>query len=96
MFQVPTAHQPLHLSPALSRSTLLGVLTLLLMACSPQPEASTTPASNDTTTATSAETDASGTEAAELRLGVFPNVTHTAGLVGIHEGTFQKSLGARP
>ncbi|RTR25287.1 ABC transporter substrate-binding protein [Deinococcus radiophilus] len=63
------------------------------MACSPQPEASTTPASNDTTTATSAETDASGTEAAELRLGVFPNVTHTAGLVGIHEGTFQKSLG---
>ncbi|GGL97689.1 ABC transporter substrate-binding protein [Deinococcus aerophilus] len=32
-------------------------------------------------------------EAKELRLGVFPNVTHAAGLVGIQRGLFQKELG---
>ncbi len=29
----------------------------------------------------------------ELRLGVFPNITHAAGLVGIQRGLFQKELG---
>ena len=31
---------------------------------------------------------------AQLRLGVFPNVTHAAGLVGIQKGFFQKELGS--
>lgn len=33
-------------------------------------------------------------DAATLRLGLFPNVTHAAGLVGIQKGFFQKELGA--
>lgn len=33
-------------------------------------------------------------QAKELRLGVFPNVTHAAGLVGIQRGLFQKELGS--
>ncbi|GAA5513368.1 hypothetical protein Dcar01_02101 [Deinococcus carri] len=32
-------------------------------------------------------------QAKELRLGVFPNVTHAAGLVGVQRGLFQKELG---
>ncbi|PTA66500.1 ABC transporter substrate-binding protein [Deinococcus arcticus] len=36
---------------------------------------------------------ASAQQARELRLGVFPNVTHAAGLVGIQRGFFQKELG---
>ncbi|MBZ9752421.1 ABC transporter substrate-binding protein [Deinococcus sp. HMF7604] len=32
-------------------------------------------------------------QAKELRLGVFPNVTHAAGLVGVQRGIFQKELG---
>ena len=36
----------------------------------------------------------SGTQPTELRLGVFPNVTHAAGLVGVQRGIFQKELGA--
>jgi NitT/TauT family transport system substrate-binding protein len=35
----------------------------------------------------------SGTQPTELRLGVFPNVTHAAGLVGVQRGIFQKELG---
>ncbi|MFD2609850.1 ABC transporter substrate-binding protein [Deinococcus taklimakanensis] len=35
----------------------------------------------------------SGTQLTELRLGVFPNVTHAAGLVGVQRGIFQKELG---
>ena len=31
--------------------------------------------------------------AKELRLGLFPNVTHAAGLVGVQRGLFQKELG---
>ena len=33
------------------------------------------------------------TAPAQLRLGIFPNVTHAAGLVGIQQGFFQKELG---
>ncbi len=36
---------------------------------------------------------ASAQQAKELRLGVFPNVTHAAGLVGINRGLIQKELG---
>lgn len=36
---------------------------------------------------------ASGKERLTLRLGVFPNVTHAPGLVGIAGGTFEKALG---
>lgn len=32
-------------------------------------------------------------QAIELRLGVFPNITHAAGLVGVQRGLFQKELG---
>lgn len=32
-------------------------------------------------------------QAKELRLGVFPNVTHASGLVGVQRGLFQKELG---
>lgn len=38
-------------------------------------------------------TAAHAQQARELRLGVFPNVTHAAGLVGIQKGFFQKELG---
>lgn len=37
---------------------------------------------------------ASAQQAKELRLGLFPNVTHAAGLVGVQRGLFQKELGA--
>ena len=33
-------------------------------------------------------------QAKELRLGVFPNVTHAAGLVGVQRGLIQKELGS--
>ncbi|ADV67456.1 aliphatic sulfonates family ABC transporter, periplasmic ligand-binding protein [Deinococcus maricopensis DSM 21211] len=36
---------------------------------------------------------ANAQSATTLRLGVFPNVTHAAGLVGIKQGLFQKQLG---
>lgn len=36
---------------------------------------------------------ASAQQAKELRLGVFPNVTHAAGLVGVQRGLIQKELG---
>ncbi len=36
---------------------------------------------------------ASAQQASELRLGMFPNVTHAAGLVGVQRGLFQKALG---
>ncbi|MFC3833369.1 MULTISPECIES: ABC transporter substrate-binding protein [Deinococcus] len=37
---------------------------------------------------------ASAQQAKELRLGVFPNVTHAAGLVGVQRGLIQKNLPA--
>ncbi len=37
---------------------------------------------------------AQSTPPTQLRLGVFPNVTHAAGLVGIQKGLIQKELGA--
>ncbi|GAA4022212.1 ABC transporter substrate-binding protein [Deinococcus rubellus] len=48
--------------------------------------------------ALTAQTQAQSTQAqsnppAQLRLGVFPNVTHAAGLVGIQKGLIQKELG---
>ncbi|PNY80484.1 ABC transporter substrate-binding protein [Deinococcus koreensis] len=33
-------------------------------------------------------------QAREIRLGVFPNITHAAGLVGVQRGLFQKELGS--
>lgn len=33
-------------------------------------------------------------QAKELRLGIFPNVTHAAGLVGVNKGLIQKELGS--
>ncbi|WP_019010157.1 ABC transporter substrate-binding protein [Deinococcus aquatilis] len=39
-------------------------------------------------------TQASAQQAKELRIGVFPNVTHAAGLVAVQRGLFQKELGS--
>jgi NitT/TauT family transport system substrate-binding protein len=39
-------------------------------------------------------TQAIAQQAKELRIGVFPNVTHAAGLVAVQRGLFQKELGS--
>ena len=46
---------------------------------------------DDDDATTAADTDAP--ESVTLRLGVFPNITHATGLVGIEEGIFETALG---
>ena len=55
----------------------------------------TTSTSGTSSTAQTEQTGQAGAEATapELRLGLFPNVTHAAGLVGVDQGFFTKSLG---
>jgi NitT/TauT family transport system substrate-binding protein len=65
--------------------TLLVALTaLLLSACGDDSEAEAEPTE---TTGTSAST-----EPVTLRLGMFPNVTHATGLVGVEAGLFEEAL----
>ena len=45
-------------------------------------------------TLTAALGTAHAQQARELRIGIFPNVTHAAGLVGVQRGLFQKELGS--
>ncbi len=96
------------LSPDARRALPLGLLlSALLAACSPQDsgtqnsgtqetEASRAaiPAASEASVNPASGTAAEGGDTApELRLGIFPNVTHTAGLVAIDQGMFTKTLG---
>ncbi|MDO4263361.1 MAG: ABC transporter substrate-binding protein [Deinococcus sp.] len=90
-----------HAQTSRLRLSLGLLISALLAACSPQSaetqngaSGSATSSQATTSSADAASTDAAaGTAAPELRLGLFPNVTHAAGLVGVDQGFFTKSLG---
>ena len=71
-----------------TRPLLVSVLAVLLLA---------TACGGDDDDAAAAGADADTTEASDesvtLHLGVFPNITHATGLVGIEEGIFDEALG---
>jgi NitT/TauT family transport system substrate-binding protein len=69
---------------------LLGLLTAGGAACGSsddEPEATGTTGSADATAAQTAST-----EPVTLRVGVFPNITHAPGLIGLERGTFAAEL----
>ncbi|PWJ56108.1 NitT/TauT family transport system substrate-binding protein [Quadrisphaera granulorum] len=85
-------HQQSYQQFRLSRRAVLGSLGAfavlpVLAACGSRPVESTS-------AATSAAPTTGGTAAAELRLGLFPNVTHAAALAGIAQGYFAEALGS--
>ncbi len=71
--------------------TMAGV-TLLAACGSDAKKASPTTAA--TASSAASTTAAPSGDKATLRLGYFPNVTHSPALVGIHDGIFAKDLGA--
>jgi NitT/TauT family transport system substrate-binding protein len=75
----------MHRSAHRLRAVVLAVVALLaLAACSRAEEApAPAPAAGST-----------GTPAAELRLGYFPNITHAPALIGVANGYFQQELGS--
>lgn len=91
------------LSPSVSLGTPLALLlTALLAACSPQGTQTSDSATSTATSPSATGSSTAGTEPASaataatapaLRLGLFPNVTHAAGLVGVDQQLFAKELG---
>ncbi len=82
----------MHLLKHRLAGTLLSLTAVLLLsasavACGGDEE----PASGD---ATGASGNAKPAEAATLRLGYFPNITHAQPLVGLERGTYAEELGA--
>ena len=69
---------------------LLGALPFVAVACgsSGGSDAAAKPSSGSTSSTTAS------TAPVDLRLGYFPNVTHTPALIGIEGGLFEKSLGS--
>ena len=69
------------------RSSLLGLLALVLTGCA-------TTTSGSGILAVAALPTTGGTPAATLRLGYFPNITHATAVYGDAEGVFQSALGS--
>lgn len=63
---------------------LVAALALVVAACGGDDDSASTSGSS---------TAAASAKPVTVRLGVFPNVTHATGLVGIGEGIFEKALG---
>src|SRR5687768_2140856 len=72
---------------------LFVLLSLLLAACGSDSESeSEASASDDAAESTDNEAEPASTEPVTLRLGMFPNVTHATGLVGVEAGLFEEAL----
>ncbi len=69
----------------IKRASWIGLVSLLIAACSGAGTASGSTGGTDT-----------GQPAAAVRLGYFPNVTHAPALVGVADGLFQAELGDVP
>jgi NitT/TauT family transport system substrate-binding protein len=70
---------------------LLGLLMAGGAACGSSGDGTDPTATTGPADATSAQT--ASTEPVTLRLGVFPNITHAPGLIGLERGTFETELG---
>src|SRR3954453_14703424 len=83
--------RPAHRARRLA-ATLTALITTAplssLAACSSDSGAAAEPSP------TASETAAPLAEAGELRLGYFANLTHAIPLIGVADGTYQKTLGA--
>jgi NitT/TauT family transport system substrate-binding protein len=77
-----------------TRAGLIGVVSLLVAACS--GAATTTTVGNTATTESTPTTATQVEPPATVRLGYFPNVTHAPALVGVAGGLFQSELGDVP
>ena len=76
------------------RAWMVGVVSLLVAACSGAGTATTVV--TETTEATGTTEAGSSESPAAVRLGYFPNVTHAPALVGVADGLFQAELGDVP
>ena len=82
-----------------TRLWLIGLLSLLVAACSgaaTTTTGSTGTTGTETTEATETTQATSSEPPAAVRLGYFPNVTHAPALVGVADGLFQAELGDVP
>ena len=73
------------------------MLSVVLGACAAAPSATTIPtnaATGQSQATTPASTSSAGSAATTVRLGYFPNITHSQALIGVARGDFQKALGA--
>ena len=75
----------MHRSVHRLRAAVLAVVALLTLAACSRAEEAPAPAPPAGST---------GTPAAELRLGYFPNITHAPALIGVTNGYFQQELGS--
>jgi NitT/TauT family transport system substrate-binding protein len=82
------AHRARRLAATLTALLTAGVLASLT-ACSSGADAAPEPSAT-----ASEDAPAALAEAGELRLGYFANVTHAIPLIGVEDGTYQKTLGA--
>ena len=81
----------------ISRAWLIGLVSLLVAACSGAANTSTSGSSTSGNANPTTATGATGSEPPPaVRLGYFPNVTHAPALVGVADGLFQAELGDVP
>ena len=78
----------------MNRAWWVGVVSLLVAACSGAGTSTTGVTEN--TEATGSTRATSSEEPTAVRLGYFPNVTHAPALVGVADGLFQAELGQVP
>src|SRR5688500_14718239 len=78
----------------------IGLVSLLVAACSGAATTATSGTSTSGRTQSTAATETAGATASEappaVRLAYFPNVTHAPALVGVADGLFQAELGDVP
>ena len=83
-----------------TRLWLIGLVSLLVAACSGTAATTTTGSTGTTGTETTGATETTQATQSEppatVRLGYFPNVTHAPALVGVADGLFQAELGDVP